>query len=42
MEIEEILKRFPPPNGVELIVAERKRQIEIEGWTAEHDAEHDA
>lgn len=24
-------------NGVELIAAERKRQIEVEGWTAEHD-----
>lgn len=28
--------------GVELISAERQRQIEVEGWTAEHDAEHDA
>lgn len=28
-------------SGVELIAAERKRQIEEEGWTAEHDdAEH--
>jgi len=28
--------------GVELIAAERKRQIEKEGWTAEHDDdEHD-
>lgn len=26
--------------GIELIAAERKRQIEVEGWTAEHDAEH--
>lgn len=26
--------------GVELIAAERKRQIEEEGWTAEHDAQH--
>lgn len=24
-------------NGVELIAAERQRQIEIEGWTATHD-----
>jgi hypothetical protein len=23
--------------GAELIAAERKRQIEVEGWTAEHD-----
>lgn len=28
--------------GAELIAAERHRQIEVEGWTAEHDAgEHD-
>lgn len=26
--------------GVELIAAERRRQIEVEGWTAEHDAQH--
>lgn len=26
--------------GVELIAEERKRQIEIEGWTAEHDAKY--
>jgi hypothetical protein len=26
--------------GIELIAAERKRQIEAEGWTAEHDAQH--
>jgi hypothetical protein len=24
-------------NGAELIAAERKRQIEVEGWTPEHD-----
>jgi hypothetical protein len=28
--------------GVELIAAERQRQIEVEGWTAEDDATHDA
>lgn len=28
-------------NGVELIAAERKRQIEKEGWTTEHDDGHD-
>lgn len=27
-------------SGVELIAAERKRQVEEEGWTPEHDAEH--
>lgn len=26
--------------GVKLITEERQRQIEVEGWTAEHDAEH--
>lgn len=26
--------------GIELIAEERKRQIEKEGWTAEHDAQH--
>jgi len=26
--------------GVEAIAAERKRQIEAEGWTPEHDDEH--
>ena len=26
--------------GVELIAAERQRQIEVEGWTPEHDDEH--
>lgn len=25
--------------GIELIAEERQRQIEIEGWTAEHDKE---
>lgn len=27
--------------GIELIAAERQRQIEVEGWTAEHDDRHD-
>ncbi len=27
-------------NGIEMIAAERKRQIESEGWTPEHDAQH--
>ena len=26
--------------GIELIAIERQRQIEIEGWTVEHDKEH--
>ena len=28
--------------GIELIAAERWRQIEQEGWTPDHDAEHDS
>ena len=28
-------------NAIEEIAAERKRQIEVEGWTAEHDDFHD-
>jgi hypothetical protein len=27
-------------SGVDLIAAERKRQIEVEGWTPDHDDEH--
>ncbi|MFA5300246.1 MAG: hypothetical protein WC389_18820 [Lutibacter sp.] len=27
-------------NGAELIAEERKRQVEFEGWTPEHDDEH--
>ncbi len=27
-------------SGVDLIAAERRRQIEVEGWTAEHDEQH--
>jgi len=27
--------------GIELITKERQRQIEVEGWTPEHDAKHD-
>ena len=26
--------------GVELIAAERRRQVEVEGWIPEHDAQH--
>lgn len=29
-------------NGIELIAAERKRQVESEGWTPEHDDQHDS
>jgi hypothetical protein len=27
-------------NGVDRIAAERKRQVEVEGWIADHDADH--
>lgn len=27
--------------GVELIAAERERQVSVEGWTPEHDDDHD-
>lgn len=27
-------------NGIELIAKERQRQIDVEGWTPAHDAEH--
>lgn len=27
-------------NGVAMIAAERQRQVEVEGWTGEHDAQH--
>ncbi len=29
------------PTGIELIAAERQRQIEQEGWTEEHDCQHE-
>lgn len=28
--------------GIELIAAERQRQIDVEGWTLEHDQQHDS
>lgn len=28
-------------NGIELIAVERQRQVDDEGWSAEHDADHD-
>jgi hypothetical protein len=27
-------------NGIEVIAEERQRQIDVEGWTPEHDAQH--
>lgn len=29
------------PNGAEMIATERQRQVEAEGWTFEHDDEHE-
>jgi hypothetical protein len=28
-------------DGIDRIASERRRQIQVEGWTAEHDDEHD-
>lgn len=30
-----------PMSGAEQIAAERQRQVEVEGWTPEHDDEHE-
>lgn len=38
--MEQELIPLPMKTGIELIAEERKRQIEVEGWTKEHDAEH--
>jgi hypothetical protein len=35
------MERGAVMTGIELIAAERRRQIEEEGWTAKHDAQHD-
>ena len=34
------MMKTPNKSGVELIAAERERQINDEGWTAEHDDDH--
>jgi len=48
VELEAALTTAPPPpaqgsqsGGVAAIAAERQRQIEVEGWTPEHDDQHD-
>lgn len=33
-------ERQRKPTGAELIAVERQRQIDVEGWTPEHDDEH--
>lgn len=33
---------YPATQAAIDVLAERKRQIEVEGWTPEHDAQHDA
>jgi hypothetical protein len=35
-----VIDRLAPLPGIALIEAERRRQISVEGWTAEHDDEH--
>ena len=32
----------PPTQAVKDVLSERKRQVEVEGWTAEHDNKHSA
>ena len=39
-KIEAATEQTQPTLGVELIAAERRRQVEEEGWTPEHDDEH--
>lgn len=39
-QIKELKEVNDMKAGVELITDERKRQVEKEGWTPEHDAEH--
>lgn len=36
-----VINLITPKNGIDLITAERQRQISQEGWTPEHDDEHD-
>lgn len=40
-ELCEISESAWPATGADLIATERDRQITAEGWTADHDAEHD-
>ena len=40
LEAENQRLRAPVSSGVVLITAERQRQIDVEGWTPEHDDEH--
>jgi len=40
IEAENKRLRAPVSSGVVLITAERQRQIDVEGWTPEHDDEH--
>ncbi len=39
-KIFELKVELAAGNGVEIIAEERRRQIEVEGWTPEHDAQH--
>jgi hypothetical protein len=40
LEAENQRLKAPASSGVVLIAAERQRQIDVEGWTPEHDDEH--
>lgn len=40
-DIERVAKQDSMSTGAELIAAERQRQITVEGYTPEHDAEHE-
>lgn len=41
LEAEGWVLRRKPPEGADLILTERQRQIDDEGWTPEHDTHHD-
>lgn len=41
MELEDAEQPSPAPSALADIAAERRRQIEEEGWTPEHDDQHD-
>lgn len=41
-EPAESKERKTMKTGIELIAEERERQITVEGWTPDHDAEHDS
>ena len=40
VRMRELAKASRPKTGIERIAAERQRQQDVEGWTPEHDDEH--